>query len=210
MDQCLAIKQSDGQQCTRTKGAGQKLYCTQHSKSKTKITSVKAVEPWTLLRLPVPDERNGLRFIQRIRTHLNKTHPYSKENPHKGYIYIFFLPEEKKNKGPSFWKIGYTERSVKERMDEWSEKHNLEVHSEYEIPYNVQKTEALIHLYLAYCRVYRYPTDQGFHSVYKLSGEVIEKGGLDRAPATRKEIEWFYAPIEEILKYVEPIVNKKK
>lgn len=205
MDQCIAIKQ-DGEQCTRTKGAGQRLYCSHHAKSKKTLSTVKSVEPWTLLRLPEPDERNGKRFMQKIRTHLNTTHPYSKENPHSGSIYIFYLPREK---GLDFWKIGYTTRSVSERMEEWAEKYTLEVYREYEIPYNVQKTESLIHMYLAYCRVYRYPTAKGFHSVHKLSGKVVEEGGEKRPSAKTKEIEWFHAPIKEILKYVEPITNKK-
>lgn len=205
MDQCMAIKK-DGLQCTRNKAPGQKHYCTQHSKSTT-TTHIKEIEPWVTLKLPEPDKRNEARYIQAIRTHLKKTHTFKKNTPTGGFIYIFSLPSEK---GSNYWKIGFTTRTVEERLEEWASKRPLTLYKSYEIRYNAQKTEALIHLYLAYCRVYRYSTEQGFHTVHKLTGKVLEDGGEKRPSAKSKEIEWFQAPIDEILRVVEPICAKQK
>jgi len=210
MNRCIAIK-DDGEQCTRNKSKENKTFCAQHAKgaAKKKITKVGTVEPWTLLKLPVPDPRNGKRFIQKIRTHLNKT---QQPNEPGGFIYIFYVPTDS---GPDYWKIGYTERPVEERLSEWSKIHKLKLYVSYSIKKGVHQIESLIHLYLAYCRVYRYPSKRGYHSVYKLSKKVIKDGqeheedDEERLVAKNKEIEWFCAPIDEILHYVEPIVLKK-
>lgn len=208
MNRCIAIK-ADGEQCTRdtTKGT----FCTQHAKcaEKKKVTKVNTIEPWTLLKLPTPDPRNGKRYIQKIRTHLNKRPNLDEAG---GYIYIFYVPSEG---GLDYWKIGFTVRTVEERLEEWSKKHRLKLYVSYHIKKGAHQIESLIHLYLAYCRVYRYPNKRGYHSVYKLSKKVIKDGqenredDEERLVAKNKEIEWFCAPIEEILKFVEPIVGKK-
>jgi hypothetical protein len=64
--------------------------------------------------------------------------------------------------------------------------------------------------------MYRYPNESGtgFHSVYKLSGEIIQDGQentdeKERLVAKNKEIEWFCAPLEEILSVVEGILKIK-
>jgi len=207
MIRCEAIKQ-DGEQCTRYPKDGKPL-CSQHrNMTNTKVTVVKTPDPWTLLKLPEPDERNGKRYIQKIRTHLKKP---KTEKPQKGgYIYIYFLPREKKLQ---YWKIGYTERTVEERMREWSAKYTLEVYTTFKVENDVQYIEALIHLYLTYCRIYRYPNKHGYQSVYKLKPSCVIKDGQEnreddeRLVAKNKEIEWFCAPIREILNVVEPIIK---
>jgi len=206
MVRCEAIK-GDGEQCTRNATSGKKV-CKQHEKAKTTTTiiTVKTAEPWTLLGLPEPDPRNGKRYIQKIRTFLNS----SKGEKKGGYIYIFFLPREKKL---SYWKIGYTERTVEERIREWSTKYPLEVYKTFKIENGVQYYESLIHLYLTYCRIYRYPHENGYQSVYKLNPSAVIQDGQqikddERLVAKNKEIEWFCAPIRDILGVIEPIVKK--
>ena len=237
---CIAIK-GDGEQCTRaattkvaikeskdtgdsedsleTKDSNKSkdLFCSQHSKivQSKKVDTIKSVEPWTLLKYPTPDPRNGKKYIQKIRTHLNNSSNFRapKSNPHSGFIYVFYL---KREKGLHYYKIGYTERPVEERLEEWSDKHDLELYASYHVTCNVHKFESLIHLYLAYCRMYRYPNDRGgFHSVFKLSGKIIRDGQEnekedERLVAKNKEIEWFCAPIAEILEIIEGILKIKK
>lgn len=219
MIRCIAIK-ADGEQCTRNASmieSKSKNYCKQHAKSNQtkKLSTVEAVEPWVLLKFPEPDARNGKRYIQKIRTHLNKsTSSCSKKDSQSGFIYIFCLSHERKL---NYYKIGYTERTVEERLEEWGEKHSaLELCACFRVNSNAQRKESLIHLYLAYCRMYRYPYESGtgFHSVYKLSGEIIEDGQentdeKERLIAKNKEIEWFCAPLDEILKVVEGILKIK-
>lgn len=216
MNRCLAIK-GDGEQCTRHQAANERRYCTQHAKtSKTKkVETVGTVEPWIILGFPEPDPRNGKKYIQKIRTHLNKASSFAspKSNPHSGSIYVFYLPREK---GLNYYKIGYTEQTVEERMEQWAKAHpDLELLSSYFVTCNAQKYEALIHMYLAYCRLYRYPNAHGFHSVYMLSGEVIQDGQQNREDdekpiAKSKEIEWFCAPLKEVIRIIEGILKTKK
>jgi hypothetical protein len=210
MNSCLAIK-ADGDQCTRHQAAGERHYCSQHAKSakNKKVERLGTIEPWVLMKLPVPDARNTKRYIQKIRTHLNKSPP-SKDQP-GGFIYVFYLPHER---DLHYYKIGYTERPVEERLEEWGEKHKLELAVSYGVKANVHKTESLIHLYLAYCRLYRTPNAHGFHSVYKVSGKVIQDGQQNRKDDERlvaksKEIEWFCAPLKEILATIEGILKIK-
>lgn len=215
MIRCIAIK-DDGEQCTRkpSSESKNKNYCKQHDKSNQtkKLATIEAVEPWVLLKFPEPDARNGKRYIQKIRTHLNKSNSFSKKDSQSGFIYIFCLAHERKL---NYYKIGYTERTVEERLEEWGEKHSaLELCACFRVNSNAHQKESLIHLYLAYCRMYRYPNERGFHSVYKLSGEIIQDGQentdeKERLVAKNKEIEWFCAPLEEILSVVEGILKIK-
>lgn len=100
-------------------------------------------------------------------------------------------------------------------MSEWSSKHTLQVYTTFKVDkHDVHWVEQLIFMYLAYCRLYRYPHKQGYQSVYMLKpGDVIQDGqqcakGDERLVAKNKQIEWFCAPIEEILAVVEPIIKK--
>lgn len=208
MKSCEAFK-ADGEQCTRqykVKTAEGKHFCTQHAKCKA-VKSVAEPEPWETLRLPEPDPRNGKRYIQKVRKMLSEAPGKKRE----GHIYIYFLPREKTLR---YWKIGLTERTVEERMQEWSAKYTLEVYTTFRVATDVYYVESLIHLYLTYCRIYRYPSKRGFQSVYKLKPSVVIQDGQqaeqgERVVAKNKQIEWFCEDIEEILKVVKAIIKAK-
>lgn len=97
-------------------------------------------------------------------------------------------------------------------MREWSKKYTLVVYNTFKCEQNVKLAESLIHLYLTYCRMYRYPSKRGYQSVYKLKpNEIIQDGQQcdegERVVAKNKEIEWFCEHIEDISKVVEAVVN---
>jgi hypothetical protein len=92
-----------------------------------------------------------------------------------GYIYIFYI---KKEKGKNFWKIGKTERTSAVRLGEWKALHGTIVEEKlYKSDYCCF-FERVIHLYLDYCRMHRYPihTEDGvkYYSIYSATGKVIE------------------------------------
>jgi hypothetical protein len=133
------------------------------------------------------------------------------EAPRPGHIYIYFLPRER---ALNYWKIGRTQRSVEQRMKEWSSKYKLEVYAIYKAERDVVQAESLIHLYLTYCRMYRYPSARGYQSVYKLNpSEVIQDGQQcdpesgERVVAKNKEIEWFCEDVEVVRRVVEAIME---
>ncbi len=178
---CTAFT-AQGKQCSKNAKPGQP-YCGVHvavAAKQTKLADVKDVEPWTLKGLPVPDERNPKRLVQKIRTLLHKG---PKKDDGAGYIYVYYLKSDQKNTtkdSPSnnsknnptsdlvknsinYWKIGRTKRSVDKRMEEWSEVHGEPVQLEcfYQLSANHEFVERLIHLYLSYCRMGRIPYEDG-------------------------------------------------
>ncbi len=88
---CTAFT-AQGKQCSNNAKPGQP-YCGVHLKQ-TKIADVKDVEPWTLKGLPVPDERNPKRLVQKIRTLLHKG---PKKDDGAGYIYVYYLKSDQRN-----------------------------------------------------------------------------------------------------------------
>lgn len=120
-----------------------------------------------------------------------------------GFVYIFYLKHEK---GKNFWKIGKTIQ-LKKRMQEWNAHYGgkaVVVEKRlYKSDY-CEFMERLIHLYLDYCRMHRYPihTEDGieFHSVYSATGKVIEDKveEEERLVAMHKNTEFFHAPLKEI------------
>jgi len=56
-----------------------------------------------------------------------------------------------------------TERSVDKRLSEWKSKHGIILNKKavYNVAKNHKFLERLIHLYLDYCRIHRYPTTTG-------------------------------------------------
>lgn len=206
---CEAIKH-DGLQCTRTykhttlKG---KHVCKQHLNAQTTVKDKK--EPWDLKALPAPNVENGKRTIQKIRTKLLKG---PKTNDAGGAIYIYYLSAEQKL---TYWKIGKTRRNVDERLQEWAEEHKQEVvaYETFVVTKNLDFIEALIHVYLAYCNMHRYPHGKGFHSVLSLHNKVIkdgqeqQPGDTERLVAKNKHVEWFNERIDVIMKVVTPILE---
>lgn len=148
--------------------------------------------------------KNNPKVIKKIHTKHRQGLPKEKT---PGYIYIFYLEHEK---GNNFWKIGMTERTAKERLKEWTEKYNNKVKVVQEKLYKsdyCKFMERVIHLYLDYCRMHRYPLETEdsikFHSIYSATGKVIEAlDGEERLVAKDKNTEFFHAPLKEIVKVI--------
>jgi hypothetical protein len=211
---CEAIKE-DGKQCTRNQPKDNTL-CTQHQKQdKKKATTINDIEPWTLLKLPVPFEANGKSINQKIRTRLKRG---PRKNDGAGWIYIYCLQHEQ-NQKLNYYKIGRTNRRVTHRMKEWDDIHKdqgkVKLIDSHHVEHGIDFCERLIHKYLAYCNMHRYPHNKGFHSVWALDpNEVIDDGqqrkeGEERPIAKNKHVEWFCEDITDIRAVVEPIVKKK-
>jgi hypothetical protein len=144
-------------------------------------------------------QKNRPYVIKKIGTRHRKGLPKTKT---PGYVYIFYLENEK---GKNFWKIGMTTR-LEKRMQEWNKhyggKATLVQKKLYKSDY-CEFMERVIHLYLDYCRMHRYPihTEDAikFHSIYSATGKVIEAvDEEERLVAKNKNIEFFHAPIKEI------------
>ena len=211
---------SSGKQCTRAKTKMDEngvAYCTQHYKMRSNPTksTVKETEPWDKLNLIDPFHANGSRVLQKIRSRL-KAGPDKKKDG-KGHIYIYHLAHERHL---NYWKIGRTKQSVDTRMQQWQDEHKkrrVVLFRQYSVQYN-KHVESLIHLYMAYCRMHRYPYKDGFHSVWALDPtEVIEDGqqipkedrDKHKTVAMHKHIEWFKCKEAELLQVVEQLCNKK-
>lgn len=209
---CEAIK-LDGLQCTN-KGVecheGAHL-CRIHYKKRTKVITTKEVEPWVTQKLPTPYEANGARVIQKIRSLLRKGP--KKNDATSGHIYVYYLAREQTL---SYWKVGVTNRSVGARLKEWRQERNqrdIVLECSYKLERGCKYVERLIHLYLAYCRMARYPHKTGFHSVWYMDPSVVvndgqqqEEGDSGRLSPRAKLTEWFSAPLRDILDIIEPLV----
>jgi len=217
MGQCDFVT-AKGTQCTRS---NTKLFkgvpcCTQHynvasKKSADAPITTKTPEPWVSLQLSAPFASNGSKTIQKIRRKL-QSGPKATDGP--GTIYIYSIHSESKL---NYWKIGMTERDVDTRMNEWATEHKnkkIVLERTFIVKQNHAFIERVIHLYLAYCRMYRYPHKSGFHSTWYLDPDEIINDGQQLTStknhelvARRKHVEWFCAPIEKIYEVIKPIIS---
>lgn len=205
MNQCSARTHS-GKQCSRSATVG--TLCTQHHKSSAGKHPTE--EPWAKLALPPPSEENGARHLQKLRLLLNKGPDKTKDGP--GYIYAYYLKTDPKD---TFYKIGRTARSVKQRLSEWQEQHGgtkgvVKLKSSWKVPWN-KYCEKLIHLYLHYCRVARYPlsSQQGkYKTVLIIDGTIIEDCSDERTVAMRKQHEWFKGSWVDFESLIETLLFK--
>jgi len=223
---CDAIKQSDGERCTRfARGGGRR--CTQHSKvGAAALVTTADREPWTALGMPQPHAKNDRRALQKLRAKLRAPLPASQNNEEEeGYIYVYGIAGER---ALNYWKVGMTARAdAHARVDEWRRAHNkrhaVVLRGQFHTRHP-KRVERVIHLYLAYCRMYRYEYEEEigngtavsgavskFHSVWARDGAVVEDGQQLEAPtphalaATRKHVEWFceeYAHIRGVIESV--------
>lgn len=191
-----------GTQCSRKQTS---TYCTQHKKIVDKGNTSTDLEPWIALKLPAPAEGNGKRNIQKIRTKLRNG---PRKTDTAGTIYVYCLESERK-RNLNYWKIGRTSRELDVRLSEWKHEHDDPIVLEFSIQAerNVAFVERLIHLYLAYARMIRYPQTKGngFHSVWFLDPDEVIEEGKDRI-AKNKHIEWFCLPINEAIDLIKVLV----
>lgn len=215
---CEAITE-EGRQCSRVHKAQHNgyFYCNQHLlmwKRKSKSMSrIHDVEPWVQYQLPVPYESNPGRIMQKIRTRL-KNGPKASEMRQPGHIYVYYLEGEEPN---NYWKIGMTGRNVDKRLGEWEEELKgslIILKASYALPRYTKFIEKLIHLYLSYCNIHRYPYVDAksgqtrMHSLYSLPpNEILEDGQnmkdkSQRLNAMKKHVEWFKEDWDEVEKVV--------
>jgi len=190
-----------GFQCDRPRTKVDKdgvSYCTTHYK--TRLAPIQhEKEPWDKLKVLVPNEANGFRVLQKIRAKL-------KEGPNRndanGSIYMYNLMHERHL---NYWYI------TQHEMEE-SEDYIIIECRRYETKY-VDFAEDVIHLYLSYCRVHRYPFKNGYHSVWALdSYQVINDGQEDTLKTRRfspynKQIDWFKCVKGELVEILEMVCN---
>jgi hypothetical protein len=215
----------EGRQCSRngtTTHTNGRLFCTQHySMSKGTIaTAAAAPEPWVCLRLSSPVAQNGPHALQKLRTVLRRG-PRKNDNVCSGFIYVYYLTRDT---GENYWKIGMTTRDdCSKRLAEWKRTYAKEAGFKVMRTYPTrapQFAERLIHLYLYYCRMYRYPLERGkhgHHSVWAKDNTVIADGQqLQQQPpsqgravmvARRKNTEWFCVPLKTVHSTVREIIT---
>lgn len=185
---CQAITLSN-KKCHRTTD---KKYCYQHKKKSENVKKVSV--PWkTIGLLPKIIKQNPKGIISRINT-LLKRGPTKNDKP--GHIYSYYLNLDEKQ-GLSYYKIGRTEQKLHIRLSQWK---GSVLKKGFPVSFN-RFAERLIHLSLAFCRIYRYEHENGYHSVKALSGKVVEDSQkLEKlGKGHKKHIEWFNADFEDII-----------
>lgn len=207
---CAALTQR-GTQCSRrgTKEHDGSLFCTQHYKMRCSARTVTAAvgdpEPWACLRLSAPKAQNGPRALQKLRAAL-KRGPSKSDEARSGFVYVYRL---RYDGGADYWKVGMTTRGdCGRRLAEWKATYAKEAGFTAIRTYATRAprfAERLVHLYLHYCRMYRYPLERGkrgHHSVWALDNRVIKDGQQTEnrkgLVARRKNTEWFCAPLATI------------
>lgn len=194
---CKGLTQKD-QPCKRAPKAGQS-YCYQHTEQ---ATEKKTVLPG-LADLVVP---------RRVESAL-KRGPTKKDGP--GHVYIYYLNRDARE-SESYWKIGCTKKTVRERLKQWKGAH---LYKSFRVQHH-KFAEKLIHRLLDEHRIYRYEyeTKKGalrYHSIWKKDGQVVMDSQnraqriLDKKWKTEgrsKHVEWFIVDRKELDKKVAAIV----
>lgn len=138
-------------QCSRNAVDKETQLCQQHyNKWYEKTYKKKPAQPWELYGLPTPPEptMKYAKAITKLRALLREGPSSGEENAEGGHIYVYQI----ENDDPCYFKIGFTTKSVHQRLDEWPG--SVLVHSwRTEFP---QYAESIIHLYLYHWRCYRF------------------------------------------------------
>lgn len=144
-----------------------------------------------------PDTRLSKQALGKLRRRLQSGPRNSKLNQTAGFIYVYALPDD----APfTYFKVGRTEQPLKERMKQWSKTHGctVELMASFGVDRNLAWCERLIHLYLDYCRMYRYPVDADdgkitYYNVWKTTGKPVTPfaTGEPARVAKNKHTEWF-------------------
>jgi hypothetical protein len=199
--QCQALTHA-GKQCSRHAAAGDRV-CKQHAKTaKVAVFTATATEPWVTRGMPAPAlDKLRAHVVQKIR---RKLRAGPRKDRSGGSIYVYRLVGDSH---PDLYKVGQTTGSVERRLASWARKHGSEVKrvAQYVVSQDVAWVERVVHLYLDYCRVYRYPllNGGGLESVWAATGEPLDPQSPPVSPRSRlvteKMIEWFAAPFEQVI-----------
>ena len=204
---CEAFTQQ-GKQCTRRGKSidwSGKNVCKQHFFGHHAVISVRDPEPWEARGMAAPSDKLRTHVLQKLRRKLkNGPRPSTPRSGNRGgSIYVYCLEDDEHE---HLYKVGMTSDSVDKRLQAWARKHKgttLKRVAEYYVGQDVAWVERVIHLYLDYCRVYRYPRVRGgLESVWAATGKPLNPDTPPVSPrsllVTEKMIEWFALPFEEI------------
>lgn len=206
---CEALTQA-GKQCTRRAKSvdwSGRHVCTQHQWGHHALITVRDIEPWEQRGMPAPSTALRAHVLQKLRRKL-KAGPRAttpRSGNRGGSIYVYCLEGDDHE---NLYKVGMTSDSVDRRLQAWARKHKgttLRRVATYVVGQDVAWVERVVHLYLDYCRVYRYPrVGGGLHSVWAATGKPLLEDADAAAVSprsllvTEKMIEWFSAPFEDI------------
>ena len=166
-----------------------------------------ADSPW-----PDPSGQLQRRILKKIATKQRLASRPGKE----GYVYVYSLQHEV---GKDYWKVGMTERNdYRKRLKEWTTVHAPAIvvcKAVYYTTANCKLLERLIHLYLDYCRMYRYPTDNPYEmvTVWKTNGKPVDavvEAKPHQVVAKNKHKEWFnidWPKLEELIQRLRACVS---
>lgn len=179
-----------------------KYLCAKHFKK------WKEPKGWDICKLPEPNLQHlNPKQLQKLNKELYQRVGVGKEG---GHIYVYCIPDE------DVWllKIGKTSRSLDERLKEWAKEHPLEELFSVEFPCDIDLAERIIHLYLDWARVYRYPlsSDEGllFYDVWKSNHKPIIEGTSEpkeKLQNNRKHTEWFAVELKEAEEIIEAVLQ---
>jgi len=179
--------------------------CTQHLYGHHHIITITDVEPWTQRGMPTPAKALRPHVLQKLRRKLKAgPRPLTPRKGRGGSVYVYCLEDDDM---PNLYKVGMTSDSVDKRLQSWARKHKdtvLKRVAEYVVTQDVAWVERVVHLYLDYCRVYRYPRvgGTGLYSVWAATGKPLNAEQQPSSPrsllVTEKMIEWFSLPFDEI------------
>jgi hypothetical protein len=193
--------------------------CLQHYKMETQ----REFAPWEELKFPTPPNLDKMMIadVNQLRAAFcffkYRTGP-SLACGGEGFIYMYRLVGDA---NPDFWKIGYTERRVEERLDEWCDHYGGKVTIKYDafpVKNRVRLVETFIHRYLAQCCVLRRPVKNSreedmplFKSEWK-RGEIIKDeqrriiDEKDLSVERQSEREWFCIKRKEAKELIQQLV----
>ncbi len=209
MNQCTATT-TKKKQC-KNKAMANQMVCHVHVEKKTtKKKTSPPPAPAAPVVFPTPHPSLKRPVLRRLNAKL-ATLP-ERRSGGAGFIYVYAIKEEH-DAGRFYWKIGMTERAADVRIKEWGRTldkrtQTLVVHRVYPVARGHKWVERVVHLYLNYCRVYRYALPaasagsasgpHSFYSVWATTGLPVEEEdaslGPHDAPAMHKQVEWFYCP----------------
>ena len=175
-------------------------YCYQHIPEKE--------EEWIRQGYPTPSSKIDEGHRRKIKSKL-KRGPSQKDK--EGYIYIYYLKTDKRVR---YFKIGRTSTTVEKRLKQWEKESPSPpvLVESFKVKHSIF-CERLIHLYLDYCRVYRYKVSKNrFCTVWKVSGECVTERDeklkdRNRLEGMKKQTEWFAVKKKTALNLVKEIVE---
>jgi len=175
------------------------------------------VAPWARLGFPTPPTENDTRTLNRLRAVFLTLEGRALGDSDlvlggRGHIYIFWCTGD-----DGYYKIGKTARgSPRKRLAEWRRRiggGDMQFLS-WPVSYGVDVAERLVHLYLHYCRVRRYPAiePRGLYKSFwwRDRTPITDDGQWERVYAidTRRsaaQCEWFRTDrvrVEEIVRNI--------